>query len=371
MQILVTGGAGFIGSHVVDALVQRGDRVRVLDNLQPQVHRGKKPAYLNPKAEYLFEDALDIAVLPRAMEGMEAVVHLAARVGVGQSMYEIAGYMEGNTLATARLLEFLVREKKTPPRKLVVASSMSIYGEGLYRCGAHGEFAPGMRDPARLAQHRWEAPCPVCGKDLEPVGTREEKSLSPTSVYAISKRDQEELCLTVGQAYRIPAVALRFFNVYGPRQALSNPYTGACAIFSSRLRNGKPPVLYEDGRQTRDFIHVSDITQAVLLALDNPRLAGQAFNVGTGRAVSIREVAEALAQAYGVKIAPAIADRFRAGDIRHCFSDNRRISAFGFRPRIPLQEGLKDLVRWGATAEAEDLFETAERELAQRRLLGD
>ena len=370
MRILVTGGAGFIGSHVVDALVQRGDRVRVLDNLQPQVHRGKKPGYLNPKAEYLFEDLLNQAVLPRAIEGMEAVVHLAALVGVGQSMYEITRYMEGNTLATARFLEFLVQHQH-PLKKLVVASSMSIYGEGLYRCAKHGETAPSTRDPARLAQHGWEVPCPHCGKEMEPIATSEEKRLQPTSVYATSKRDQEELCLTVGQAYGIPSVALRFFNVYGPRQALSNPYTGACAIFSSRLRNGKPPVLYEDGHQTRDFIHVSDIAQAVLLALDNPKMAGQALNVGTGRAVSIREVAEALAQAYGVQIAPTIADRFRAGDIRHCFSDIRRISAFGFRPRVPLQEGLKDLVRWGAAAEAEDLFETAERELAQRRLLGD
>jgi len=370
-QILVTGGAGFIGSHLVDALVQRGDSVRVLDNLQTQVHQGKKPSYLNPKANYLFEDLLNPAVLPQAMKGVEAVVHLAALVGVGQSMYEIARYMQGNTLATAGLLEFLAQRKGPPLKKLVVASSMSIYGEGLYRCLAHGEISPPTREPAQLSRHCWELSCPRCAKELTPIGTPEEKPLHPTSVYATSKRDQEELCLIVGQAYGIPTAALRFFNVYGPRQSLSNPYTGACAIFSARLRNGKPPVLYEDGRQTRDFIHVSDIVQAILLALDNSRLSGQTFNVGTGRPVSIREVAEALAQAYGVKIAPSVVGRFRAGDIRHCFADIRRLSSFGFTPRMTLEEGLMDLVRWGAASEAEDSFEKAERELLERRLLGD
>ena len=371
MQILVTGGAGFIGSHLVDALVQRGDRVRVLDNLQPQVHRGKKPGYLNPKAEYRFEDLLNTAALPQAFDGVEAVVHLAALVGVGQSMYEVARYIEGNTLGTAKLLDFLVHSKRPPLKRFVVASSMSIYGEGLYHCSSHGEISPSMRDADRLNRHAWEIPCPQCGKDLTPVPTPEEKPLQPTSVYATSKRDQEELCLNVAQAYGIPAVALRFFNVYGPRQSLSNPYTGACAIFSARLRNGKPPVLYEDGLQTRDFVHVSDIVQAILLALDHPKIPGQVLNVGTGSAISIRQVAEALARAYNTSITPTVAGRFRAGDIRHCFSDIRKLSAYGFRPKVPLQEGLQDLVRWGSTAEVEDLFETAERELQERRLLGN
>lgn len=371
MPILVTGGAGFIGSHLVDALAQRGERVRVLDNLEPQVHRGRKPAYLNPKAEYLFEDVLEPAALLRALDGAEAVVHLAARVGVGQSMYEVARYVEGNCLGTARLLDALAQNRRPPLKKLVVASSMSIYGEGLYTCATHGQVSPPMRDSARLDRHQWEVPCPACGKDLSPVATPEEKLLLPTSVYATSKRDQEELCLNVGQAYGIPTVALRFFNVYGPRQALSNPYTGACAIFSARLRNGKPPALYEDGRQTRDFIHVSDIVQGILLALDDPRITGQALNVGTGNPSPIRQVAEALAEAYGLKIAPKVEDRFRAGDIRHCTADIRRISSFGFRPRVSLKEGLTDLVRWGAAAEAEDLFDQAERELLERHLLGD
>lgn len=369
MHILVTGGAGFIGSHLVDALIARGDRVRVLDNLEPQVHRGKRPEYLHPQAEYLFSDLLEPKSLARALEGVEAVVHLAALVGVGQSMYQIDRYLEVNAGGTARLLEFLLHRHPKPLRRLVVASSMSIYGEGLYRCREHGNFAPPQRPAEQLARHAWEVLCPECGKESAPEPTPEEKPLSPTSVYAISKRTQEELTLTLAKAYRIPAVALRFFNVYGPRQSLSNPYTGVCAIFSTRLRNGKPPVIYEDGLQSRDFIHVSDIVQGILIALDHPQAPGQALNVGTGRATSILQIAQALARAYGVRIQPVVAGRFRAGDIRHCFADISRISQLGFRPRIGLEEGLAELVRWGATAEAEDLFDAAEQQLTQHRLL--
>ena len=369
MDILVTGGAGFIGSHLVDALAARGDRVRVVDNLESQVHRGKKPAYLHPKAEYLFCDFLDPAVAPRLYQEVEAVIHLAALVGVGQSMYQVARYVEGNTFKTAKLLEILL-SRRTPLKKLVVASSMSLYGEGLYRCPTHGELSPEPRSAEQLDRHDWELRCPTCGQTLSPVATPEEKPLRPTSVYAISKRDQEELALSVAQAYGIPAVALRFFNVYGPRQSLSNPYTGACAIFSSRLRNQKPPIIYEDGKQTRDFIHVSDISRAIQIALDHPKADGQALNIGTGRAVSILEVAQTLGKVHGVQIAPTIAGRFRAGDIRHCFADIRRLTTLGFKPRVPLQEGLKELAQWSATAQAEDLFDQAEQELVQRRLLG-
>lgn len=370
MKIVVTGGAGFIGSHLVDSLVRRGDQVRVVDNLQPQVHRGRKPSHLNPQAEYLFEDILDPVVLEKALPGIEAVVHLAALVGVGQSMYEIARYVRGNCLGTAQLLETISRGKR-PIRRLVVASSMSIYGEGLYQCGQHGRFSPPTRPLDQLVRHVWEIPCPTCGKEMAPLPTPEEKPLQPTSVYATSKRDQEELCLSVGQAYDIPAVALRFFNVYGPRQSLDNPYTGACAIFSARLKHGKPPVLYEDGRQTRDFVHISDIVQGLLIALDHPKAAGKSLNVGTGRTVSLRQLADALAHAYGLSLPPIIAGRYRAGDIRHCFADISALSTFGFRPKMPLEEGLQDLVRWGKTAEAEDLFDVAERELLERRLLAD
>ncbi len=370
MTILVTGGAGFIGSHLVDALVERGDRVRVLDPLEPQVHRGKKPGYLNPKAEYLFHNLLEEAILPKALEGVEAVVHLASLVGVAQSMYQMTRYMENNTLATTKFLEFLV-SRKPSLRKLVVASSMSIYGEGLYRCREHGCLSPPLRSREQLAKHLWELPCPACGRPLAPLHTPESKPLQPTSVYAISKRDQEELALTAAQAYRFPAVALRFFNVYGPRQSLSNPYTGACAIFSARLRHGKSAILYEDGRQCRDFIHVSDAVQAILIALDHPQAQGEALNVGTGEKSSILQVAEGLAAAYRLRLNPTVAHRYRAGDVRHCFADSSRLKALGCTPRMGLKEGLEDLVRWGSAAEAEDLFEEAEQELIERRLLGD
>lgn len=372
MRILVTGGAGFIGSHGVDALIRRGETVRVLDNLEPQVHRSKKPLYLNGKAEYLFLDLLDPAALEKGLDGVDAVVHLAARVGVGQSMYEIGRYVESNALGTARLLEAILRRHaKAPLKRLVVASSMSIYGEGLYRCAEHGECSPGMRSSEQLNRHQWEPPCPACGKPVSPLPTPERKPLQPTSVYATTKRDQEELCLEIGQAYGIPTVALRFFNVYGPRQSLANPYTGACAIFSARLKSSRPPVLYEDGQQTRDFVHVSDIVQAIGIGLDHPGIAGRALNVGTGQPVSIHAVAEALARAYGKPIAPTIAGRYRAGDIRHCFADVSALAQFGYRPRMRLEDGIRDLVAWGESAEAEDLFDAAERELLQRRLIGE
>lgn len=370
MNTLVTGGAGFIGSHLVDALITRGDRVRVLDNLDPQVHRARKPDYLHPQAEYLFSDLLDPSILPKALEGIEAVIHLAALVGVGQSMYQISRYLEVNAGGTARFLEVLFHQHPKPLRRLVVASSMSIYGEGLYRCREHGNFAPPPRGPEQLARHAWEVHCPQCGKESTPQPTPEEKPLSPTSVYAISKRTQEELTLALGKAYGIDAVALRFFNVYGTRQSLSNPYTGVCAIFSARLRNGAAPVVYEDGLQSRDFIHVSDVVQGILIVLDHPQAPGQAFNVGTGRATSILQVAQALTQAYRVQTEPIVAGRFRVGDIRHCFANISRIAQLGFKPRIGFEEGLKELVRWGACAEAEDLFEAAEQQLTRHRLLG-
>lgn len=354
----------------MDALVARGDHVRVLDNLEPQVHREKKPNTLNPKAEYLFNSILEDAVLPKALEGIEAVVHLAAIVGVGQSMYQVTRYMETNTLGTAKLLEFIV-QRRLPLRKWVVASSMSIYGEGLYRCPEHQEVSAPLRRMEQLNRHQWEVTCPACGKVAASIPTPESKPIEPTSVYAISKRDQEELCLTLAAAYHIPAVALRFFNVYGPRQSLSNPYTGACAIFSARIRHGKPPVIYEDGKQSRDFIHVSDLVQGTLIALDHPKAQGAVFNVGTGKASTILEVAQALAEAYRSPIQPTVTKRYRVGDIRHCFADAARLTALGFKPRFTLKEGLKNLVEWGSTAEAEDLFDSAERELVGRGLLTD
>ena len=267
MKTLVTGGCGFIGTHLVRSLVERGDDVVVLDSLETQVH-GAAPADLPDSVELIVGNVGDAALADQALEGADRVVHLAAAVGVGQSMYEIARYTELNTMATARFLERLVAQRPLPER-LVVASSMSIYGEGEYVCAEHGRVAPGSRAEEQLLAREWEVVCPSCGTPLVPVGTSETKPLIPTSIYAINKRDHEEMSLVTGSAYGIPTVALRFFNVYGPGQALSNPYTGVAAIFASRLLNGRPPVIFEDGEQSRDFTHVSDIVRGIQLALES------------------------------------------------------------------------------------------------------
>ena len=367
MKILVTGGAGFIGSHLVDALAEEHEVV-VLDNLEPQVHRGK-PKYLNEKASYIFGDIRDREVLRKALEGVEVIFHEAATVGVGQSMYEIEKYVEVNTMATARMLDILVNEENEV-KKLIVASSMSIYGEGAYECDNCGEVYPKLREEEQLNRREWELRCPYCGEFVKPIPTSEEKPLHPTSIYAITKRDQEEMCLTVGRAYGIPTVALRYFNVYGPRQSLNNPYTGVCAIFSARIKNGKPPLIFEDGMQSRDFISVHDIVQANILAMKRNSGDYEAFNVGTGKAMNIISVAETLINLYGANLEPKITNKYRAGDIRHCFADISKIrKRLGFEPKISFEEGMKELVKWAERMEAEDRFEIAKRELEERRLV--
>jgi dTDP-L-rhamnose 4-epimerase len=369
---LVTGGAGFIGSHLVDALLEAGHGVRVFDSLEPQVHgglreRGEWPAYLADDCERILGDVRDREALRRAMAGIDVVFHEAAAVGVGQSMYEIERYVDANTRGTAVLLDILANEAHQV-RKLVVASSMSIYGEGSYRCAEHGEVYPRLRSEEQLAARDWEMRCPVCAQPVEAVPTKEDKPLHPTSIYAITKKDQEEMCLTVGRAYGIPTVALRYFNVYGPRQALSNPYTGVAAIFSSRLLNDKPPVIFEDGLQARDFVHVCDIVQANLLAMEREDMDYGAFNVGTGRPLTIREVAQSLIAHMDAEVEPHIVREFRAGDIRHCFPDIRRIEAEGYRPTMRFEEGVPELVDWVRQQKAVDQFAEARRELAARGL---
>ena len=368
MKILVTGGAGFIGSHLVDALVAAGHRVRVLDNLDPQVHGpgAARPAHLHPKAELIVGDVRDRNAVARALDGIEVVFHEAAAVGVGQSMYQIEHYVSVNAVGAAVLLEGIV-ERRTQLRKVVVASSMSIYGEGLYRAPDGRLVHPPLRTETDLAARRFELI--ENGKELTPLGTPEEKPLQPTSIYAITKRDHEEMFLAVGQAYGIPVVALRYFNVYGPRQALSNPYTGVVAIFSSRLLNRRPPLVYEDGRQTRDFVHVSDIVQANLLALEKSAADGRIYNVGTGRATSVREVAETLSEMLDYGDPPEVLGKYRAGDIRHCVADISRIQReLGYRPKVAFTDGLRELLAWLRTQSADDAVDAASRELAARGL---
>jgi dTDP-L-rhamnose 4-epimerase len=368
MRVLVTGGAGFIGSHLVDRLLAAGHDVRILDSLDPQVHDGV-PGYLSTDAELVVGDVRDRAVVDRCLDGADALVHLAAAVGVGQSMYEIERYTSVNALGAAVVLEASigVRDRLT---KAVVASSMSIYGEGLYRCPADGrELAPPARPEEQLARREWELRCPDCGEPLEPLPTPETKPLQPTSIYAIGKRDHEEMFLAWGRAYGVPATALRFFNVYGPRQALSNPYTGVAAIFASRLLNGKPPVIFEDGAQSRDFIHVSDIAAGIEAALDPARADGAAVNLGTGRSISVLDVSNVLAEGLGVDLQPEILGDYRAGDIRHCFASIELArGALGFEPRIAFEAGMAELAGWLQGQTAVDRVDEATAALRERGL---
>jgi dTDP-L-rhamnose 4-epimerase len=370
MKVLITGGAGFIGSHLADRLLADGLGVRALDNLDPQVHPdGERPDYLDPEVELQVGDVRDRDAVGRALEGVEAVVHFAAAVGVGQSMYEIERYTSINAIGAAVVLEEAI-ERRDAVRKLLVASSMSIYGEGQYRNPRTGEtgLAPWLRPEQQLAAREWDLRGDD-GKPLEPEPTAETKQLRPTSIYAINKRDHEEMFLAIGAAYGIPAVALRFFNVYGERQSLSNPYTGVAAIFSSRLLNDRPPLVFEDGRQTRDFIDVRDIARCCALALTDEGADGGTLNVGTGVPTSIAAVAETIGRGLGKEIEPELVGKYRAGDIRHCYADTSLAQQLlGFRAEIPFEAGMQDLLEWLEGREAEDSVDAAREALVARGL---
>jgi dTDP-L-rhamnose 4-epimerase len=359
--VLITGGAGFIGSHLGDALLREGYRVRALDSLVEQVHdEAQRPAYLTEEIELIAGDVRNPELVRGALEGVDAVVHLAARVGVGQSMYELAEYAGANTAGTGVLLESLLEH---PVRKLVVASSMSVYGEGAY------EPAPAVdRTRAQLERGEWEPRGPN-GEELRPVPTPESKEPSLASVYALTKFDQERMCLLFGAAYDVPTVALRLFNVYGPRQALSNPYTGVLAIFAARLLNDRRPLVYEDGGQRRDFVNVADVTRACRLALERDGTDGGAVNIGSGRSVSVLEIADQLARVLGKQIEPEVTGTFRTGDIRHCFADvTLAREALGFEAEVPLEHGMAELAGWLEDQVAIDRFDEAAAELSERGL---
>jgi dTDP-L-rhamnose 4-epimerase len=369
-NILVTGGAGFIGSHLVDRLLADGDRVRVVDALVSQVHgpAAHEPQFLAPDAEFIRADLCDVDRWDDILEGIDSVVHLASEVGVGQSMYQIDRYVRANSLGTAVLLQALLA-RRGEIGKLVVASSMSIYGEGAYECPTCGRVQPRLRSARQLQDHEWEMTCPLCSRPVQPIPTPEDKPLDPSSVYATTKRDQEELFITFGRAYDIPCVALRFFNVYGPRQSLANPYTGAAAIFSSRILNGKSPLIFEDGRQSRDLIHVSDIVQGIVLALRSEHVCSEVLNVGTGRSLSIGDLAHALIRAIGADLEPQIVHQFREGDIRHCYADIASIrQVLGFVPKVAFEDGITDLVAWVRGQTAVDRVDTAYGELVAQGL---
>lgn len=368
---LVTGGAGFIGSHLVDRLVQAGGSVRVLDSIEPQVH-GQGPGHRNSHAEYLVGSVTDPGIVRDALSGATNVVHLAAQVGVGQSMYDIVRYVRENTLGTAVLLEALA-DVRDRVGSLVVASSMSLYGEGRYDCpGCATQNVVAQRRLGDLAERRWEPSCPRCDGELRAMPTSEDKPLQVGSVYAVTKRDHEELCLVFGRAYGIRSVALRFFNAYGPRQSLSNPYTGVAAIFASRLLSGAVPMIFEDGLQSRDFVHVSDITQGIELALATPQARDVVVNLGTGVATTVDQVARTLATELGLEVAPERNGRFRQGDIRHCFADiSRARTLLGYAPQVAFQDGMRELTGWivDSAPPAQDGTARATQELMQRGLV--
>jgi dTDP-L-rhamnose 4-epimerase len=345
--------------------------VVILDSLDPQVHPdGKKPDYLNPQAEFIQGDVREKEMLKKALAGVETVFHEAGAVGVGQSMYQIEHYVDVNTMGTAKMLDFLVNEEHDV-KKYVVAASMSSYGEGLYECEGCGvQNDVRLRTEKQMQENQWELLCPNCGKEMKPLPTPESKMQRSNSIYAISKKDQEEMALNVGRAYGLPVVALRYFNVFGPRQSLSNPYTGVAAIFMSRVKNNKAPVIYEDGLQTRDFISVKDIAEANIQAMKQKSADYQVFNVGKQDPVSIKQVAETIIELYGADLKPEIAFKFRKGDVRHCFADISKIkSKLDWEPKVSFKAGMQEIIEWSAHVQAEDKFEVASRELKEKGLV--
>jgi dTDP-L-rhamnose 4-epimerase len=368
-SVLITGGAGFIGSHLADVLLARGYHVRVLDNLSEQVHGGLTvfPDYLDRAVETVTGDVRNRRDVEKALQGIDAVFHFASCVGVGQSMYQIEKYVDVNNRGTAVLLEGLARH---PVAKLIVASSMSIYGEGLYRTRAGEIRTPRPRSVEQLKASQWNL-LDEHGVELEPVATPEQKTPMPESVYALSKYDQEMMCLLFGRAYSIPVSALRFFNAYGERQALSNPYTGVLAIFAARYLNRKPPVIFEDGCQMRDFLHVRDLAEGCALALECEAASDEVFNLGGGEPFSILEVARRLARVLGCEsLAPEVSGQYRAGDIRNCFADiSKARRLLSYQPRIQLDAGLEQLAQWLEGRVDEDRSEAATAELRRHGLV--
>jgi dTDP-L-rhamnose 4-epimerase len=365
-RILITGGAGFIGRHLASLLLREGHRVRVLDSLIPQVHGDSgRPRDLPNDAELLIGDVRDEAMIRRALIGIDRVVHLAAEVGVGQSMYAVDRYVAVNDHGTAVLFQALIEK---PVARVVVASSMSIYGEGLYR-DADGALHEAVTRKPRAPGMPWD-PLDEQGRPLIPVPTPEGKRPALASVYAITKYVQERLTLTLAPAYGMEGVALRLWNAYGPGQALSNPYTGVLAIFAARLHNGQPPVIFEDGRQQRDFVHVGDVARAFALALYHPAAVGGVFNIGSGEVRDVAGVATLLAEAMGRRIAPEIAGKARAGDIRHCVPDlSLARDRLGYVAHHDFRAGLAELAEWVARQQAEDRVAEARRELEARGLV--
>lgn len=368
MKILVTGGAGFIGSFLSDKLIEKGYKVRILDNLEDQVHQGKKPKYLNIKAEFIKGDVRDYSTFEKALKNIDAIFHLASAVGVGQSNYQIKKYMDTNAGGISNLLDILINTKHKV-KKMIAISSMTGYGEGNYNCRECGVVRPFLRFEQQLKKKDWNLYCPNCKSKVKPIPTDEKALDFPNSVYGLSKKIQQDLSFMVGDIYKIPVVILKGFNIYGPRQSLSNPYTGVTAIFISRLKNNKEAVVFEDGLQTRDFVSVHDVVNAFILALEKDEANYQMFNIGSGKGTSILEIAETLSKLLGKKGLIKVNNDFRKNDIRHCFADiSKAKKLLGWEPKVSLEQGLKELIEWSTTQKAEDKFAKAQEELEKKGL---
>ena len=348
-KVLITGGAGFIGSHLVDKLIEQKEyEVSILDTLEEQVH-GKTdnpPSYLNKDSKFFRGSVTDYKKLEDLVRENDIVFHLAASVGVGQSMYQIEKYVDNNIHGLANLFDILVNSEHNV-EKVIIASSNTVYGEAKSQCNKCGVVFPKLRLLDQLKHKDWELNCPKCGSKVKPLLTDENSPLNPSSIYAFSKQAQEKLSFMIGNTYGINTTILRFFLVYGTRQALSNPYTGVCSIFSTRALHGKPPIVFEDGNQTRDFVNVNDVCQALILAIEKNAANGEIFNVGTGTPITIKEVAEIISKKINPKLNPIYNQQFRIGDIRHCVADISKIkNKLGFSPTITFKEGIEDLIEW-------------------------
>lgn len=368
-NILVTGGAGFIGSFLVDALIEKGVNVRILDNLEEQVHQGNTPKYLNPKAEFIKGDIRDYDTVKKAVDGIEAIAHLASAVGVAQSNYEIKKFSDVNICGTANLLDVLANNPHTV-KKIITNSSMTGFGEGNYRCETDGIVRPRIRPDSQLETKQWEPICPKCKKVVSAIPTDENAAEYPNSVYAITKKTQQDMMLLFGRLYDVKAVALRCFNVYGPRQSLSNPYTGVTAIFTSRIKNDQPAVVYEDGMQSRDFVSVHDVVRAQILSLENDKVVNEIINIGSGIPTPIKEIAQTLANLLGKPKLVEVGLNFRKADIRHCYADiSKANNLLGWKPEISLEKGFAELIEWSEGEKAEDKFSESEKLLKKKGIM--
>ncbi len=369
MKAVVSGGCGFIGSHLVDKLVEEGYEVVVYDNLEEQVHQGKKPSYLNKDAQYIYGDIRDYDLFKSLLIDTDYIFHFASMVGVGQSQYEVRKYTDVNELGIANLWDILVNNKNRV-KKIVVSASMSSYGEGLYNCDNCGKVKPSLREESQLKEKDWNLHCPKCLSVLSPVATTEDTPLVPNSIYALGKKVQEEMSLIMGKTYNIPVTSLRFFNVYGSRQSLSNPYTGVCAIFMSRIKNDKPPFVFEDGKQSRDFISVKDIVRAAVAAIKKSESDYKICNLGNGKPLSIESVALELSKLFNKDIEPYIPGGYRKGDVRHCYASIENAKKYlGWEPKIDFNSGLKELIEWAKSEPAFDKFDKAFDELIEKNLI--